>query len=338
MNRSSDRTPQHTNWSEQASAPDGRPGASGVGASSSVGLVLLFILLYSLALLLAVVLVYRGQLELGLVGAMLVLTMSPVAFALVAGPGPRLQRELVGRTVDLHRAIRQTSDQAALSDDARRVLNRQSERELLCRAIEEDIASQNWDAAMVLIKELADGFGYRADAETFRRKIEEAREQGMNREIDDAVAYLDGLILQHRWDAARLDAARITRLYPYSPRVEGLRAHVEQALDAYKSDLERRFLVAAQEGRHDEALHLLKELDQHLTAAEAEPLRELAKGVISKARENLGAQFKLAVKDRRWAEAVPIGERIIAEFPNSRMAAEVRNIIDSVRQRVAQPA
>jgi outer membrane protein assembly factor BamD (BamD/ComL family) len=79
-------------------------------------------------------------------------------------------------------------------------------------------------------------------------------------------------------------------------------------------------------------------LDQHLTAAEAEPLRELARGVITKARENLGAQFKLAVRDRQWREAVPIGERIIAEFPNSRMAAEVRDVIDNLRQKVTQTA
>jgi len=338
MNRSSDRTSHHANRNEIHLAKDHRSANGHPPArSGATSMVLLVVLLYSLALLLAVVLVFRGQIELGLVGAMLVLTMSPVAFALVAGPGLRLQRELLGRTTDLHHAIRETADQAALSDDARKVLNRQRERELLCNAIEEDISGQNWDAAMVLIKELADGFGYRADAEAFRRKIEEAREQDMNEEIDDAVSYLDGLILQRRWDGARLDAARITRLYPYSPRVEGLRSRVDQALDAYKSDLERRFLVASQEGRHDDAMSLLKELDQHLTVAEAEPLRELAKGVITKARENLGAQFKLAVQDRRWAEAVPIGERIIAEFPNSRMAAEVRNIIDNVRQKMSQP-
>ena len=40
------------------------------------------------------------------------------------------------------------------------------------RAIEEDMATGEWDAAMVLVRELAERFGYRADAEEFRARIE----------------------------------------------------------------------------------------------------------------------------------------------------------------------
>src|SRR5690606_40625099 len=103
------------------------------------------------------------------------------------------------------------------------------------------------------------------------------------------------------------EAARIRRLFPDSPRVENLRARVEQARGVYKADLERRFLEAAQESRVEDAMELLKELDTYLTETEAAPYREVARGVIGKARENLGAQFKLAVQDRRWAAAAAIG-------------------------------
>jgi len=39
-------------------------------------------------------------------------------------------------------------------------------------------------------------------------------------------------------------------------------------------------------------------------------------------------------------EAARIGERIIGEFPNTRMAAEVRDVIDGIRIRASemQPA
>ena len=131
---------------------------------------------------------------------------------------------------------------------------------------------------------------------------------------------------------------RIQRLFPDSSRVLSLRSRVEQAQAAYKADLERRFLMAAQEGHADNALTLLKELDPYLTIVEGEPLRELARGVIGKARDNLGAQFKLAVQDRRWRQAASIGEQIIAEFPNSRMAAEVRDVIDGIRIRANEVA
>ncbi|GJM19588.1 MAG: hypothetical protein DHS20C14_18010 [Phycisphaeraceae bacterium] len=222
---------------------------------------------------------------------------------------------------------------SALSDDARRVLNRGRERDLLRRAIEEDIGAEDWDAAMVLVKELAERFGYRVDAEEFRTRIETARFQTTDRRVSEGVAGLDLMITQHRWDDARAEAERITRLYPDSPRVDGLRHRVESARERFKGDLERRFLRAAEEERIDEAMTLLGELDHYLSEAEAAPYQEVARGVIGKARENLGVQFKLAIQDRAWGDAADVGERIIESFPNSRMADEIRGMIDELRGR-----
>lgn len=232
-------------------------------------------------------------------------------------------------------AFERLAEQQALSDDARRVLNRSRERDLLRKAIEEDISAEDWDAAMVLVKELAERFGYRSDAEEFRTRIETARFQTVERRVDEAIRKLDGMIVQLRWDEARFEAARISRLYPDSPRVEGLRHRVEQARTRYKSELERRFLHAAEQHEVDDAMELLKELDNYLTESEAEPYREVAKGVIGKARENLGVQFKLAVQDRQWHIASAVGDRIIKEFPNSRMAQEIREMIDGIRERAS---
>lgn len=261
------------------------------------------------------------------------LASAPIAVVLVSRP--RGQSNPSGDLTQVIRSFQQMADQQALSDDARRVLNRSRERELLRKAIEEDIVAEDWDAAMVLVKELAERFGYRTDAENFRTRIETARYQTLERRVDDAIRGLDSMIVGRRWDDALAEASRISRLYPDSPRVEGLRHRVVQAQSRYKSDLERRFLHAAQQDRAEEALALLKELDHYLTEGEAEPYREVAKGVIGKARENLGVQFKLAVQDRQWARAADVGDRIIAEFPNSRMAQEIREIIDGIRERAS---
>jgi hypothetical protein len=276
----------------------------------------------------------------GYVGIFLVLTTLPLAILLLrtaamsrqpaagSSPSPEMRQVM--------EAIRSLGEQAALSDDARRVLNRKRERELLCAAIQEDVEIEDWDAAMVLVKELAERFGYRTDAEEFRQRIEQARFETVQRRVSEEMARLDGLIIQRRWDQAMVEAARIGRLYPDSPRVEGLRHRVEHARQLYKADLERRFLMSAEEDRIEEAMELLKELDAYLTEAEAGPYREMARGVIGKARDNLGAQFKLAVQDRRWARAAEIGEQIIDQFPNSRMAAEVRGMLDSIRARARE--
>ncbi len=272
----------------------------------------------------------------GSLGVLVALSTAPIAWhtrALVRSGGDGAG--FVEAAARIEAAVREMTEVGALSDDARRVLNRGRERDLLRRAIEEDIACEDWDAAMVLVKELAERFGYRADAEGFRARIETARFQTQDRRVAEAVAGLDMLITEHRWDDARAEAERITRLFPDSMRVEGLRHRVESARGRYKTDLERRFLKSAEDERIDEAMALLSELDHYLTEAEAAPYQEVARGVIGKARENLGVQFKLAVSDRAWDHAASVGERIIESFPNSRMADEIRGMIDELRERAA---
>lgn len=279
-----------------------------------------------------------GMMSLGALGIVLVLAVAPVSF-LSASMRQEGSSSDMGALLDevrqLHAAVRSLAQSQTLSDDARRVLNRSRERELLIKAIEEDISAEDWDAAIVLCHELANRFGYREDAEQYRMRVEKARADTVDRNVAAAIAALDGLIVQRRWDHAFAQAASIQRRYPDSPRVKGLSKRVENARDRYKTDLERRFLHAAQGATPDEALDLLKELDAYLTEAEAEPYRELARGVIGKARDNLGAKFKLAVRDHQWNDAARLGEQIITEFPNSRMAEEVRSLIDGIRQRAA---
>ena len=55
--------------------------------------------------------------------------------------------------------------------------------------------------------------------------------------------------------------------------------------------------------------------------------------MIGKLRENLGARFKLAVSDHRWEDAIIVGQQIVQDFPNTRMAQEVREMLPSLRDR-----
>jgi hypothetical protein len=274
----------------------------------------------------------------GLISLVLTLTTLPVCLAAQSSGDQEKDQ-----SIELDRIrtqIRSLSDSMnalnetiILSDDARRVINRRKERDLLCKAIEEDIQLQDWDAGLVLIRELAERFGYRVEAEQFRARIESARAQTHSKAVHEAIHGLDELIASHRWDQALTEAARISRVFHELPQVEGLRHRVVSARDRHKEAIERRFLQAAQADNIDEAMDLLHEMDHLLDEQEAEQFREVARGVIGKARDNLGVQFKLAVKDRAWDHAQAVGERIIEEFPNSRMANEVREMIDEIRGR-----
>ncbi|MFM9957842.1 MAG: hypothetical protein ACKVZJ_07180 [Phycisphaerales bacterium] len=235
---------------------------------------------------------------------------------------------------DMARAIDRFTQEGGLSEGARRVIHRRSEREILRRAIEQDIQAEDWDAAMVLVKELAERFGYRHDAEEFRARIERVRAQTTDRRVVDALTRLDELIRGRQWAEAYAEAARVQRLYPESHRVHALRERVDEARAIYRKELERAFLIAAERERIEEAMELLKELDQYLTPTEAEPYKEVARGVIGKLKENLGVRFKLTVQDQRWEEAISVGERITHEFPNTRMAAEVRELMPKLREKI----
>lgn len=272
----------------------------------------------------------------GGLGVVLTIVGTGVVCAVWQAPRAPGGADLKPELEQLSRTMEQLLEHGALSEEARRVLNRRRDRDILCKAIEEDIAVEDWDAAMVLVKELAERFGYRTDAEEFRQRIDHARYETVQRKVQEGVTRIDWLISQRRWDQALVDAARTGRLYPDAPQVEGLRHRVEHARQLYKAELERRFLVAAEEDRVDEAMEMLKELDAYLSESEAEPYREVARGVIGKARENIGAHFKLAVQDRQWERASEIGQRIIEQFPNSRMAQEVRQMLDGIRARANQ--
>lgn len=266
-------------------------------------------------------------------GAVALIAPVGILIAWRAGEGVASEMRRSQQMRELVKSIDTLVQEGGLSEVAKRVLHRREERELLRNAIEQDINDEDWDAAMVLVKELAERFGYRADAEEFRKRVERARAQTLDRTVVDALGVLDELIRHQQWPESYAESARITRLFPESHRVDNLRARVDEARMRYQKDLERRFLLAAEQEHLEEAMAMLKELDAYLTPTEAGPFQEVARGVIGKHRENLGVRFKLAMQDQHWDHAVTSGEQIIEAFPNSRMAQEVRELLPSLRER-----
>lgn len=272
----------------------------------------------------------EGTRDIALLGVVFTFATLPMGLRAAAGADQPSSKESLDR---VSRAVERLTHEGGLSETAKRILHRKEERDLLRSAIEQDIQDGDHDAALILAQELADRFGYRADAEEYRARIERVRAQTIDAQVIEALESLDALLRTRHWAEAFNEAARITRLFPESHRVQKLTERCESARARYKQDLERRFLLCAQRDQVDDAMTLLRELDQYLSEAEAEPYREVARGIIGKARDNLGVRFKLALQDRAWGVALDVGERIITDFPNSRMAQEVREMLDTLRER-----
>lgn len=234
--------------------------------------------------------------------------------------------------------LAQIYENSMLSDTAKRVIFREREIDMLRGAIEHDIAVADYGAALTLCDDIANLFGQRETAEQFRVSIENARREHYEAEIHQAMSRFDNNLADRDWARAHQEAARIRRLYPEAHVLHEIDHKIEAARKLHKDDLEARFLEAAKHEDVEQAMELLKELDRYLSREEADQFKEVAQGVVTKHRDNLGVQFKLAVNDRRWFEAAQIGDTIIREFPNTKMADEVRSLIDVIRTRATQAA
>ncbi len=270
-------------------------------------------------------------LAMGVLAVIVPASLYPIASAMQGRGGDSTHAE-GGLDRDLLQGIH---DRLLLSDTAKRIIYREQERAALRQAIQEDMNKHDYEAALVLVNEMSQTYGYRQEAESFRDEIQTARKVEDEQRVTEGLAQMEAVMGRAEWDRAMAEADKLARLFPESPRVRGLERQIKEARERHKRDLERQFLQASERDDVETAMDLLKQLDKYLTEQEAEPFRETARGVIGKKRQNLGVQFKLSVHDKEWTQAVRIGEQIIREFPNSKMSDEVRGMLDLLRERAA---
>ena len=225
------------------------------------------------------------------------------------------------------------SEQQLLSERAKGVAFREKERDTLRRAIQEEIARQDWEAAMALANEIENSFGYKSEADRFRSEINMRRSDIVRRQIADAIAGIDRHMRGENWGAAQREAERLMQVYPADEQVQRLPQDIEARRQQHKRQLLESWHDSVNRKDVDGAIEILKRLDLYLTPAEAESMQESARSVFKEKLNNLRTQFSVCVQDRNWNEAVRVGEEIMRDYPNTQVAREVREVIDTLRQR-----
>ena len=220
-----------------------------------------------------------------------------------------------------------------MSENAKRVLFRDRELNLLRRTVQEDISRGEFHSALVLCGQMANVFGAVEEAEELRIRVQEIIHEHHEQRIKDEIAELQTLLDAHKWVEAYQGASRLRRLFPESPLLHGIEQHIADVRTEYRHGLEGRFLEAAKQENVERAMALLRELDGYLTPDEARKFRDTATTVITTYRESLSARFKMAVGDHRWQEAMEFGMEITKQFPNTRMAEEVQTMLETIRVR-----
>jgi hypothetical protein len=243
-------------------------------------------------------------------------------------------------TLDLHDTARRIepllkiiADNSQLSDGARSITHRDMELEALRHALREEMYQGNWDAAMYLIEQMQNRFGYAREAEALRKELAQIREMTIEEKIGEAVSHIEKLMEEQHWEKARQESERLMKLFPRHERILGLPAQLNQRREARKQELLQLWNQAVQREEVERGIQILTELDPFLSKEEAQQLQDSARHVFKARLVAMGVSFGLAVSEARWRDALEVGLSIRQEFPNSRMAQEVGEKLDVLRVR-----
>lgn len=229
------------------------------------------------------------------------------------------------------------SEQQLISDRSKAIAYRDTERDVMRRAIHDEITKKDWEAALALANDMESGFGYQQEAERFREEINNKRQEEVRKAVAEGSTNIDRFCRAEQWTQALREGERLARLFPDDARVRAFPQEIEARRQEHKKRLVDSWNDAATRNDVDGSIEILKLLDAYLTPAEAEAMAQTARKIFKDKLHTLGQLFAQRMKEHAWAEAVRVGEEIMAEFPNSRIAAEVRQNIDLLRQRATEP-
>jgi soluble cytochrome b562 len=250
-----------------------------------------------------------------------------------------------GEIRDLHLSIeRQMSHLAAIAENtriseaAKSLAHRDQEIEAFRAAILEDIRLAKWEAALKLVDDMEVRFGYKQEAEKLREELDEARSDAIQGKLQEAISQIEKHFLAHDWERAQQEIDRLANALPDETKIASLFDRMKALREQHKNNLREQWDESVRRSDVDQAIDILKELDQYLSPAEAQTLQDSARDVFKEKLLQLGVQFRFAVNEKRWQDALNIGVELVRDFPNARMAGEVREAIDTLRQRASKEA
>jgi hypothetical protein len=232
-------------------------------------------------------------------------------------------------------SLKTMADVAPLSDKAKSTIYREHEIEALGEMIQHHLMLQDYDAASTLITSMDRDFGHSEQARKLRQEVTASRKATVDEKVETSIGHFQEILDLHDWARANREAQRMMNLMPNNERIAQLPAMINAARLAHKRQLLQAYGEAIRKNDVDRSIELLHQLDPYLMPQEATALQESARDVFRAKLQNLGFQFTMCVTDQRWAEAVATGEQIVRDYPNSRMAQEVREKMDLLKAKAS---
>lgn len=271
--------------------------------------------------------------------AVWLMTVTPLILKMESSLARQLNeiRDLNETVVKQLSSLQDVAENTRISDAAKSLARRDQELEALRNAIRDDIRKERWEAALTLIDEMERRFGYKEEADRVREELDDARNDKIQARLAEAVEMIESMFASHEWVRAQSEIDRLVNALPDDPRVVSLQERMKALREKHKQELRASWDDAVRRHDTDHAIDVLRELDQYLSPAEAQTLQQSARDVFKEKLLQLGIQFRFAVTERRWQDALTTGLELIREFPNARMANEVREVLDTLRERARNP-
>lgn len=275
-----------------------------------------------------------------LFAAVWIMTVTPLALKMESTLTRQLNefRDLNEAVVKQLSVLQDIAENTRISDAAKSLARRDQELDALRNAIREDIRKESWEAALNLIDEMERRFGYKEEADRIREELDDARNDRIQTKLAEAAEMIESQFASHEWSRAQHEIDRLLNALPDDPRVISLQERMKALKEQHKGELRLSWDDAVRRHDTDHAIDVLKELDQYLSPAEAQSLQNSARNVFKEKLLQVGIQFRFAVNERRWQDALTSGLELIREFPNARMANEVREVLDTLRERARSVA
>lgn len=242
--------------------------------------------------------------------------------------------EVTGALEKIKSGLEQINQSTRVSETVKAIAFREADKQSLRQAVFEKLQQQDFVAANEIIDEIAKRAEYKGLAEELREQAKKYHDATEQERINQSIAHIEELLDQYQWVRASAQLEGLIKTHPGSDQARAMRQKLLDKKEQRKRELLADWDEAVQRKETDRGLEILKELDMYLTPNEALALQEAARDVFRTKLHNLGVQFSIAVAERRWSQALEIGQQIVRDFPNSRMAEEIRGKMDVLKQNV----
>lgn len=244
------------------------------------------------------------------------------------------QLDTIADTLEKNRSvleqIRQTS---RLSEKAKEIVFHDSDRQALREAVFDKMQQQDFDGTYDLINEIATTTAYKKLAKQLRVEADKYRHATDAERVNQIISHIEKLFETHQWTKAGALIERLIKSHPNLDDTKIMRQRLVDKKQERKKILLNAWDDAVKRQATDRSIEILKELDLYLTPNEGLALQQAAKSVFKNKLHSLGVKFALAVSEKKWNNALEAGHQIIRDFPNSRMAEEIREKIEILKQK-----